>query len=130
VIKHCLHFFCKECIDKSFGFKKECPLCKKSMSTRRVLRKYDKINEILKLLQPFITDHMEREKQQYDNVTQVMANEQNDMRKIQEERISGHAHDPKSNSHSKKKRQAKFTEEMEDMLEINAVHRDKQETEE
>lgn len=44
------------------------------------------------------------------------------MKKVHEERIPGAT---KSSGSSKKKRKPnKFTSEMEDMLEINAVHRD------
>lgn len=43
VIKHCLHFFCKECVNASITYKKECPLCKETMKTHRELRPYAKM---------------------------------------------------------------------------------------
>mmetsp|Transcript_14987 Transcript_14987/g.20337 ORF Transcript_14987/g.20337 Transcript_14987/m.20337 type:complete len:137 (-) Transcript_14987:1034-1444(-) len=55
VIKHCLHFFCKQCVEKSIRhYKKECPLCKLTMKTHRELRSYAKMQRILKILMPLI----------------------------------------------------------------------------
>lgn len=51
VIKHCLHFFCKRCIDEYIlRFKKECPLCKCQLRTKRETRFYDKLRKIMGLL--------------------------------------------------------------------------------
>lgn len=51
VIKHCLHFFCKACIDQYIlRFKKECPLCKCQLRTKRETRFYDKLRNIMTLL--------------------------------------------------------------------------------
>ena len=56
VIKHCLHFFCKECIERAVkNFKKhECPLCKEQMKTHRELRAYTKMESIVNLIRPLI----------------------------------------------------------------------------
>lgn len=52
VIKHCLHFFCKECIDRTIlNFKKECPICKIELRTKRETRMYEKLKVIMGLLQ-------------------------------------------------------------------------------
>lgn len=48
VIKHCLHFFCKDCIEPylmrmSINQQKSCPLCKAELKTKRELRQYERI---------------------------------------------------------------------------------------
>lgn len=62
VIKHCLHFFCKECIDKNvLNYKKECPLCKVQLRTKRESRFYDKLRKIMNFLKPQIEKENENE---------------------------------------------------------------------
>lgn len=53
VIKHCLHFFCKDCIESQIqNYSKDCPLCKQKLATKRECRPYDKMAKILALLKP------------------------------------------------------------------------------
>ena len=59
VIKHCLHFFCKDCIEPylmrmSINQQKSCPLCKAELKTKRELRGYERITKILQFLKPLI----------------------------------------------------------------------------
>ena len=102
--------------------KKECPLCKQEMRTHRELRQYTKMQDILKLLKPLIKACSEREAPDIRQITQKMQQEQADMLKVHEERNPAIFASSKFSSKSKGgRKKPKFTEEMEDALEIQAV---------
>ena len=89
------------------------------------------MQEIMTLLLPLIEKENE-EKQNQTNVVELahkMRQEQKDMLKVHEERQLQGGTIVKSSGSSKRK-QPKFTHEMESQLEINAVHRDQEEAEE
>lgn len=69
VIKHCLHFFCKKCIDKNIlQFKKECPLCKIPLRTKRETRYYDKLRDIMGLVKSQMNDYSNLEIEQMPQI--------------------------------------------------------------
>lgn len=50
-IKHCLHFFCRECFNEQvLKYKKECPLCKVKVSTKREVRPPERLIRLMQLL--------------------------------------------------------------------------------
>lgn len=66
VIKHCLHFFCKNCIDKNvLNFRKECPLCKIQLRTKRETRFYDKLRKIMGLMKKEIGKNRDGQGEKY-----------------------------------------------------------------
>ena len=72
VIKHCLHFFCKECIDKNIlRFKKECPLCKVQLRTKRETRFYDKLRKIMHLLRANVNRENQNDQDVLKNIMQI-----------------------------------------------------------
>lgn len=75
VIKHCLHFFCKECIEPyllrmPIQQQKSCPLCKAELKTKRELRGYEKIARILAVLRPAIARADEQDYTQNEEIRQ------------------------------------------------------------
>ncbi|GFH44509.1 hypothetical protein CTEN210_00983 [Chaetoceros tenuissimus] len=51
IIPECCHRFCKSCIEESLGHKKECPLCRGVVRSRRSLRKDEPFRELLHMLE-------------------------------------------------------------------------------
>ena len=50
-IKHCLHTFCKHCFDEQvLKYRKNCPLCKVTVVTKRESRQHGKLTELMRLL--------------------------------------------------------------------------------
>ena len=77
VIKHCLHFFCKACIENAIiRYKRECPLCKESLRTHRELRAYTKMERIVTLIRPLIEKQQKADEQKYESIKQSQMQEQ------------------------------------------------------
>ncbi|GFH58433.1 hypothetical protein CTEN210_14909 [Chaetoceros tenuissimus] len=51
IIPDCCHRFCKSCIEESLGHRKECPLCRGIVRSRRSLRKDKPFRELLQQLE-------------------------------------------------------------------------------
>ena len=51
IIPECCHRFCKSCIEESLGHKKECPLCRGVVKSRRSLRKDNPFRDLLQRLE-------------------------------------------------------------------------------
>ncbi|GFH58532.1 hypothetical protein CTEN210_15008 [Chaetoceros tenuissimus] len=51
IIPECCHGFCKSCIEKSLGHRKECPLCRGLVRSRRSLRKDEPFRDLLQRLE-------------------------------------------------------------------------------
>ena len=66
--------------------KKECPLCKISMGTKRVLRDYRKLEDIIRILRPLIEKHQATEEDEYKSIYSKQMKEQNEMRLIHQRR--------------------------------------------
>ena len=65
--KSCLHIFCKKCIeDYNRKFKKECVICKRKIETKRLLKKDDRIKQIIDCIIPDF-DQFKKEEDKYIN---------------------------------------------------------------
>ena len=48
--------------------KKECPLCKVTMGTKRELRDYKKLEDIIRILRPLLEKHQASQEDEYKNI--------------------------------------------------------------
>jgi len=80
-VKYCLHFFCKECMFQQINRnKKECPLCKIPMGTKREMRDYRKLEDIIRILRPLIDKHQASQEDEYKSIYTKQMQEQHEMR--------------------------------------------------
>lgn len=64
-VKTCLHKFCNKCIEGYTRIeKKECPTCRTSIGSRRLLRKDNKLREIIEKLIPNLEDYQVYEQEE------------------------------------------------------------------
>jgi hypothetical protein len=66
--------------------KKECPLCKISMGTKREMRDYRKLEDIIRILRPLIDKHQASEEDEYKSIYTKQMQEQHEMRLMHQKR--------------------------------------------
>eukprot|EP00347_Sterkiella_histriomuscorum_P009607 403340560 len=87
VIKHCLHFFCKNCIETCIRqYKKECPMCKKNMGTKRELRRNRAFENIIKVLSKDIEIYQDNQSALFKEIQMKQLNEMRQLSQISRDR--------------------------------------------
>ena len=93
-VKTCLHKFCSKCINDYIRIeKKECPTCRNTIGSRRILRKDDKLAEIISKLIPDLESYREYEQEEIKRNIKVLSSSKDhkakldEIRKIRERQI-------------------------------------------
>lgn len=86
-VKTCLHKFCNKCIERYIRVeKKECPTCRTAIGSRRLLRKDNKLSEIIEHLIPNLEDYQTFEQQEVERNIKAISKSEGHMKKMQEMR--------------------------------------------
>ena len=84
-VKTCLHKFCNKCIERFIRVeKKECPICRTSIGSRRLLRKDNKLREIIELLIPNLEEYQTYEQEEVERNIRAISKSEKHRKKMME----------------------------------------------
>eukprot|EP00937_MAST-01D_sp_MAST-1D-sp2_P002455 g2455.t1 len=72
VVKHCLHRFCSECIERCLRLgNSECPTCRTPLSSRRELRNDENLDKLVATLHPDLDEYEEKQQCEIEEINRV-----------------------------------------------------------
>ena len=84
-VKGCLHKFCSKCINDYIRIeKKECPTCRTSIGSRRLLRKDEKLKKIIEYLLPDIESFRQYEQEDVNRNIKALNKSEEHIKKMAE----------------------------------------------
>jgi hypothetical protein len=84
-VKTCLHKFCGKCIERYIRVeKKECPTCRTSIGSRRLLRKDNKLKQIIDRLIPNLEDYQIFEQEDVQRNIKAISKSESHRQKMRE----------------------------------------------